>query len=457
MRRTLAVIAVAGLAVAMSTRAHAGCGCDKPPPVVAPVRPAFASPGGAVTLFHPALVDGVVYDVEFTQGNVQLTLQASATTLRDYADGNYKPQLVVAAPALPPGPTQVVVRLGEATVHDVPSTDFTMLPRPVTVPAGNTVIKVTHYEGAVGADGTLYLPLDLSAITARTVFTGLGKGGFRFLFGAEDVAIYNVQGILMELLISSTAPYQIDDGSADVSSDTDEKGDASSRLAYDRHEFATYRQRHDTETDWLLDTDDLAWHADGSRHIDHDHIVIAIAGHLQGSGNGNGIGTTRPFTLKLSTVEPDDLTGPTVNARIAWDDAATTTTLTAPTTTSSTVTTTPSTTTPSSETTTSTTLPGGTCSAAGAGVQLACLCEGEILPACAGDVLPRPVIAPIRTACRLLARSVEQDGDLVAYLRARAGLHLERARGALDRDRVTRRLSSDCQIALASALAFQLP
>lgn len=437
-------------------RAEAGCGCDKPPPPVASVRPAFASPGYPVTVFHPSLVDGVMYAVDFVQGAEVTTVDVTADTRRDYADASYKPQLTVIAPQLDPGPTRIVVRLASATVQDIPATDFTMLQRPIAVPAGSTVLKVTHYQAAVGADGTLYLPLDLSAVTARTVFTGLGKGGFRFLFGAEDVSIYNVQGILMEMLFSSTAPHQIDDGSADPSTDDDESGAASSRLAYDRHEFQTYRRRHVTEADWLLDPDDLAWHTDGSRHIDHDHIILAITGHLNGSlssgsGNGNRLaqGATQQFTLKLSTVEPDDATEPVVSARIAWNDTATT---------STTVVSTTSTVSTSTATTTSTTLPGGNpCDATGAGVQLACLCEGETLAACTGDDVPRSVAGPLRTACRLLARSVEEEGDLVSYCQARAALHLQRARTALGRGRVARRVSSECAAALANALDFKLP
>lgn len=439
-------------------RAEAGCGCDKPPPPVASVRPAFASPGYPVTVFHPSLVDGVMYAVDFVQGAEVTTVNVTADTRRDYADASYKPQLTVTAPQLDPGPTRIVVRLANATVQDIPATDFTMLQRPVAVPAGSTVLKVTQYQAAVGADGTLYLPLDLSAVTARTVFTGLGKGGFRFLFGAEDVSIYNVQGILMEILISSTAPHEIDDGNDDPSTDDDESGAASSRLAYDRHEFQTYRRRHVTEADWLLDPDDLAWHADGSRHIDHDHVILAITGHLNGSvNNGNenshrpAQGATHQFTLKLTTVEPDDASEPVVSARIAWNDTATTsTTMVATTSTVSTST--------SIATTTSTTLPDADpCDTTGAGGQLACLCEGETLPACSGDDVPRSVAGPLRTACRLLARSVEEEGDLVAYLQGRAALHLQRARTALGRGRVARRVSSECAAALANALDFKLP
>jgi hypothetical protein len=416
-------------------RADAGCGCDKPPPPPAAIRPAFASPGGTVTLFPPDLQDGAQYDVEFEQENSSMTVSGVAETRLDYADGLPALQLSVAAPALKPGPTAVIVHMDGEKKFELPASDFTMLPRPVKLFAGNAVMKAIRYRAAVGADGTLYLPLDLSAITARTVFTGLGKAGFPFTFDADDVTIYNVQGVVMESLATSTAPHQIDDGNAEPSNEADEQGPASSRLVYDRHEFETYRLRHMTDPLWLLDTADLAWHADGTRHIDHDHLVLAITGRLNGD-EALDEGATNQFTLKISTV-PEGTTDPAMVARVDWNDG-TTTTVTA-------------------TTSTSTTSMPPVCQFPGAGALLACLCDRKTLPVCDGDALPRSLTGPVRGACRLLGRSVREEGDVVAYLRGRAALRLERARQALARRRTEQSLSADCRAGLETALAIELP
>ena len=46
--------------------AHAGCGCTKPAPPPAAVRPNVTDGGRPVTLFHPSLVTGGSYTVQFT-------------------------------------------------------------------------------------------------------------------------------------------------------------------------------------------------------------------------------------------------------------------------------------------------------------------------------------------------------------------------------------------------------
>ena len=64
------------------TPTYGGCGCDKPPPPVASVRPAFASPGNTVTLFAPGIQDGVSYLVLF----VSRVRRSSAADLCDGHD-----------------------------------------------------------------------------------------------------------------------------------------------------------------------------------------------------------------------------------------------------------------------------------------------------------------------------------------------------------------------------------
>jgi hypothetical protein len=202
LRLRLVLILVTALLVGgVSTPAvQAGCGCQKPPPTLAAIRPAFASPGADISLFAPELVDGTTYSVTF--GDVSaggITVSATAVLRRDFADAVPKPQVVVAAPELPPGPTSVTVTLDDRAVLGVPASDFTMLPPAIPLEEVNGETIATCYRAAVGADNTLYLPLDISAIGQRMMFTGAARG-YRYTYAAEDIAIYNNQGVLMQLL-----------------------------------------------------------------------------------------------------------------------------------------------------------------------------------------------------------------------------------------------------------------
>src|SRR4051812_42541459 len=103
-RSLIAILLVAVTFAALrAVPADAGCGCKKPPPPVALVRPAFASPGDTVTLFPPENRPGK-YTVQF--GSAKET-RVDAVYKRDLADGQYKWQVAVKAPQLPAGPTPV--------------------------------------------------------------------------------------------------------------------------------------------------------------------------------------------------------------------------------------------------------------------------------------------------------------------------------------------------------------
>jgi hypothetical protein len=77
-------------------------------------------------------------------------------------------------------------------------------------------------------------PLDITAITDHMIFNGLSEN-FPLLFTADDIAIYNSQGFLMQLLTPQNAGiFSIEDpGNPDSFS-----------LTYDRHEFVTYKEQH---------------------------------------------------------------------------------------------------------------------------------------------------------------------------------------------------------------------
>src|SRR2546426_7602024 len=91
--------------------AHAGCGCQKPPPDLASVRPNATYAGATVTLFSPIFLVGQIYSVDFISGttSARATVTATVVSRRDLADTLYKPQLRLAVPNLPLGPTSISV------------------------------------------------------------------------------------------------------------------------------------------------------------------------------------------------------------------------------------------------------------------------------------------------------------------------------------------------------------
>jgi hypothetical protein len=88
-------------------------------------------------------------------------------------------------------------------------------------------------------------------------------------------------------------------------------------LIYDRHEFVTYRAEHAHVGGFGLDPLDLAWHLDGTRHIDHDHLVLAIRGTVEGQGTP-APGRTPAFDLTVTTALPDAPVGAVAHTVIEW-------------------------------------------------------------------------------------------------------------------------------------------
>jgi hypothetical protein len=272
--------------------ADAGCGCDKPPPPPAQVRPAFASPGQTVTLFG-ADVKGGKHTVTFTSRTGEsATVTAHSDKQRDLADGVEKRQLEVAMPAgLPLGPASIRVEHGSKEVLSIDESQFTVLQAPLRLDENDGITLARCYRAAVDAAGTVYFPFDVGAIKDRMVFSGIARG-YPLLFTADDVTIHNTQGFLMQLLAPEQAGtlYAIQDPGSPHSFE----------LIYDRHEFVTYASEHVHEADLALDRKDPRWHVDGTPHVDHDHLVLAIDGRLE-DGSVPPPGATPAFELSVVT------------------------------------------------------------------------------------------------------------------------------------------------------------
>src|SRR5581483_8968630 len=302
---------VLALAVAplLASDANAGCGCDKPPPPPAAVRPAFASPGQTIALFDNELKVGRTYRVKFDGNTDSEAVTVTAVKKRDLADGVRKPQLVVTVPWMSPGPTKIRVTRDGDNVMRVDDEDFTVLQPQLQLTETDAVTTAKCYRAAVGGDGTVYFPFNISQISQRMVFSGLAEG-YPLLFDSSDVAIYNAQCFLMQLLSptqSGTLFTISDPGSPD-----------SLELTYDRHEFVTYKSQHVHEGNLALDPDDPAWHMDGTRHVDHDNLVIAISGVVEGGGRPLA-GQTPPFNFSVVTALVSTST-PISTRTIQWGD-----------------------------------------------------------------------------------------------------------------------------------------
>lgn len=288
----LGVIAFA-LAAVVPRTADAGCGCDKPPPVVASVRPHATYAGTDVVLFHPDFQPREKYEVVFTSGTTgeTATVKSAAVMRADLADGRDKPQVVVSLPDLPLGPTAISVGGRDGVLLYLDDAAFTVVPRPVVVPEQAGFTEVAGFRAAVGRDGAVYLSLDMSNVSLPRVFRAQAQG-YPLRFTEDDVVFYNTQGFLMQLL-DGGIPGLFSLAAAGKSGDSD-------LLQYSRHEFSTFYLQHAERQPHDVAADDPNWHLDGTPHIDHDHLVLAIAGSVDGGARPLP-GATPPFALVLST------------------------------------------------------------------------------------------------------------------------------------------------------------
>jgi hypothetical protein len=292
--RSRLMIILGALLFMAPTSSQAGCGCEKPPPSASSVRPNATYGGMPVTLFHPSLVAGQTYNVTFTamNGSVKTVASVAAVSKRDLADGINKAQLAVSTPStLPLGPVGITVtQAGQSTVlASVPDTSFTVAPQPVVIPSQPGSYNYQNYQAAVGRDGRVYLSLDITGMTEPRTIKAQAKG-WKLRFTKNDAVFYNTQGFLMQM-VNAAIP-----GLATITPSSTTDGDV---LQYQRHEFSTYFLQHAENLPHDVDVRDGNWHIDGSRHIDHDHLILTIAGTV--NGKVPTAGATPGFTLALST------------------------------------------------------------------------------------------------------------------------------------------------------------
>ena len=298
MRLAAAALMGALVGLAAPPPVHAGCGCDKPPPPRAAVRPFVGWANQMITLFDSRLVPGQFYSVQFLAADgTSDWSRGKAASKRDLADGQSRVQVRVSVGEVSLGPCQINVygtSNGGSTnvttfLYGLPDDQFTVTAPPITLRDIDETLSQNGYRAGVGRDGSVYIPVDVTGVSAATTFTGTGLG-FPLAFGSSNVAMYNDQGFLMQLLAPNVPGlFQISAGDAFTSN----------TLAYWRHEFATYKQAH-RQVDTYNTDNDPNWHADGTRHVNHNLIVVAIRGKLA-DGTAPVPGATPPFQLVVTS------------------------------------------------------------------------------------------------------------------------------------------------------------
>ena len=270
--------------------AQAACGCDKPPPPRATVRPFVGHPDQQITLFDDRLVQNARYTVLFeSRDGRQDWSRGKAASKRDFADGQYRMQLRVEVGDVSMGPVAISVYDDtNKLVYGLPDDQFTVIAQPIVLHDFKEDFAQGGYRTGVGADGTMYVAIDTTNVTDATTYTG-SCVGFPLRFDGRNVAFFNDQGFLMGFL-DPKAPglFSIGVGGSDESA----------QLKYWRHEFRTYKEEHRKRDERR--SADGEWHVDGTPHVDNYHMVVAISGTMP-DGRKPAPGTTPPFQLVVTS------------------------------------------------------------------------------------------------------------------------------------------------------------
>ncbi len=318
------------------TPVQAGCGCDHPPPAWAPIMPPFASAGQ--TLLINAQKDefgvGATYEVSFgTPG--WLTPRANVV-----ADS--KTQLRVEMPSMVPvGPVEVHVtevegsERGGSVVYD--RSLFTAMALPRVIPAGDSVMLMENLVVAVSAGGTILVPFDLRNVLDPTQFA-MSFADWPLRFGAGDVVFYNRDGVDLTLFTLT-----VDDSTArewgsyygwTVEDDAGLSGEVynsqvaqawdpakeSDLLTYWRHEFHTYAAAHEIGGSHEVSE---GFHPDGSFHVDHDLLVVAISVPDQVTPGPRVVDLAATSEVSQTPIEPEEMAAVTFGATLYHTENAT--------------------------------------------------------------------------------------------------------------------------------------
>jgi hypothetical protein len=273
--------------------------------------PPFGSPGQPIRLhaqgfeFQP----GASYTVSF---------KVNGSTWQKSARAVYPSHLDVTLPSgIRAGPARIRVR-GSGLEYEYPSSLFTSLPPALVIPAGKRVLDIHRFEAAVTEEGTLLIPFDLEYVLDATQFA-FQITNLPYEFSAEDVTFYNSLGFdltLFELYVQNGTQRQwgsyhgwrVEDDNelyAEVYERKVRRSKYPSRksnvLTYWRHEFHTYAAAHAPGGTHVVDENGR--HPDGTFHVDHSHLVVAISGAVRSTGGDDDDDSNRTELKPLRSGE----------------------------------------------------------------------------------------------------------------------------------------------------------
>jgi len=258
----------------------AGCGCDHPTPCPADVMPAFSSPGDTIRLKGDdfTMDDGnyATFKGDYREGTVPATAK-NEQELRVVVPGDQYSMRDV-------GPAQITANKGKDSEIEYSDDQFTYLSKPIVLEEGQGHYMFMGYDLAVDTFGVMYVPLDLSNINDATHFM-VYIDNLPMDFSSDEVLIYNKDGFNLNLFTLDVEGYEKQWGAWYGAQGMDNQDpNQSDILTYWRHEFYTYNAAHqpggeyyaheENEDGWLV-------HKDDSVHVDHDRLVVAIAGKLR--------------------------------------------------------------------------------------------------------------------------------------------------------------------------------
>ena len=297
----LMVLTLATLLLA-SPDVWAGCGCDHPTPCPTPVMPGFSSPGDRIKLTGEDFSteeDG--NKVSFGESYMKMTTEAVARTPEtlfvNVPDRSYASYMV--------GPMPIQVKKGYKTVAEYDKDQFTYLEKPLVLEEGQGHYIFSGFRIAVDTFGVIYIPLDVSKILASTHFMVFIED-LPLEFGTEDTLIFNKDGFNLNLFTLDVEGYEKQWGDwygAQGISNSDPT--QSDMFTYWRHDFYAYNAAHQPGGEYYTHTeneDGYLLHDNGSIHVDHDRLVVAIAGKLRDSKDPENLD-------KMTSLTPGNIRG----------------------------------------------------------------------------------------------------------------------------------------------------
>ncbi len=291
----------------------AGCGCDHPVPCPAPVMPGFASPGDRIKLTgEDFMAEDDELEVVFGSGKKKMTVEAVArddeTLFVNVPSSSHSKRLV--------GPMPIKVKDDSSVIAKYNEDQFTYLDEPLELEEADGHYVFTKHRIAVDTFGVLYIPLDLSKIEAAMNFMVFIEG-LPLEFGADDTLIFNKDGFNLNLYSLDVEGYEKQWGDWYGAQGMENSNPENSDLfTYWRHDFSEYHAAHEPGGEYNPMTeneDGYLVHPDGTIHVDHDRLVVAVAGKLRDPSDPDQMTDLTPGSVRkvkihvfqLMTDDPD--------------------------------------------------------------------------------------------------------------------------------------------------------